>query len=183
MTLTLRDKILQMPYKIPKLSHLENLFMVRENLKLKFLRAYFFAFVSQINRSKESISNQPVPSSQDFNSYSKTQTLFSDKSIFCRKLGSASLDESLFEDLLTSKDPFSNIQDISEKIRVQGRTNLSAEPPRWDTPPATFFTYRKNISQIVGDDKLETPPPVFDLTGGNKDGQNGSDSDADKQLS
>lgn len=116
-----------------------------EESNTELLKSFFFVFFSQAYKSEELICDESVPSSQDFDSSSRTQTFLSDKSISSSKLDSTSLDETLFEDLPTSREPPSNIKSMSEEIRVQGLTALSVEPPRWETPPIAFFTNKPNV--------------------------------------
>lgn len=81
----------------------------------------------------------------------------------------------LYRDLETSKKISSNIQTMSEEIRVHVLTSLSTEPPRWDTLPYTLFTRRQNDPPENVDDENLVLHLVLDLSGGDKDAKDNSD--------
>lgn len=96
---------------------------------------------------------------------SSSKTPSSDKSESPSKSESSSIDENLFEDFPTFKVTLLNIQAKSEEIEVQGLIALSIEPTKWETPPATLFTKRKNDPPGNVDDEHMVLSLVLDLSG------------------
>lgn len=125
-----------------KVDSSKNLIPVEES-QIEFLKNLISVIASQVYKSNDPISDQPVPYRQDLDPSIKT--LSPDNSESFNKSRSTFLDKTLFKDLLTSREPSSNIQAISNEIEVHGLTMLCVEPPIWETPTTIFSPGGKMI--------------------------------------